>query len=167
MKKTILLLLPIFLLQSCFSLKPVTKKAMLVNTENGERISATFKDNSSGTGGTCEAVMPNGEILTGMYAGVRGTDMISSGSTNGIINTTTDYTNNGQNVLNAETGGSYSATGSTRTVGGQGKASAILYSTTPNSKLVLELTVIYNVVGGGGYGDAKTNDGRTYKVIIE
>ncbi len=166
MKKIILLLLTLGLFQSCFSFKSVTKKAMLVNTENGERISATFQDNS-GTGGTCTAIMPNGEILTGMYAGVRGTDVISFGSTNGTINTTTDYTNNGQNVLNAETGGNYSATGSTRTVGGQGKARAILYSTTPNSKLVLELIIIYNVVSGGGYGDAKTNDGRTYKVIIE
>ena len=35
------------------------------------------------------------------------------------------------------------------------------------SKLIMEIIVIYNVLGGGGYGYAKTNDGRTYKVIIE
>ena len=82
-------------------------------------------------------------------------------------NANTNYTSSGQNILNSKTDANYSEAGATRTVGGQGKAHAILYSTKPNSKLTLEIIVIYNVVGGGGYGDAKTNDGRTYKVIIE
>ena len=144
----------------------VTKTAMLVNIESGERVTATFKD-SNATGGTCQAIMPNGEILTGRYAGVRETDVISFGSATGNINANTDYTSRGQNILNSSTNANYSATGATRTVGGQGKAHAILYSTKPDSKLTMEIIVIYNVVGGGGYGDAKTNDGRTYKVIIE
>ena len=43
----------------------------------------------------------------------------------------------------------------------------IVYSSLALAKLIMEIIVIYNVLGGGGYGDAKTNDGRTYKVIIE
>ena len=162
MKKLFVLL--IISLTSC----SVTKTAMLVNLESGERISAIFKDSSS-TGGTCQATMPNGEILTGKYVGVRGTDVITFGSFNGSVEANTDYTinDNNQDVLNAKTSGNYSATGAARTVGGQGKAYAILYSTNPNSKLTLEIIAIYNVLSGGGYGDAKTNDGRTYKIIFD
>ena len=67
----------------------MTRTAMLINTETGERITATFKDNA-GTGGTCQATMPDGEILTGMYVGIRGTDVISFGSSKGKINASTD-----------------------------------------------------------------------------
>ena len=162
MRKIILTLIISCTLSNC----TVTKTAMLVNTESGERISFTFQD-SNKTGGTCQAIMADGEILTGRYAGIRGIDVISFGSTSGKINANTNYTSSGQNILNSKTDANYSEAGATRTVGGQGKAHAILYSTKPNSKLTLEIIVIYNVVGGGGYGDAKTNDGRTYKVIIE
>lgn len=160
--KKILFILTTSLFLSC----TITKTAMLVNTETGERISATFKD-SNKTGGTCQAIMADGEILTGRYAGVRGTDIISFGSSSGGFNSTTDYSYKGKNILNSKSQTNFSETGATRTMGGQGKAKAILYSTKPGSKLTLELIVIYNVLGGGGYGDAKTNDGRTFKVIIE
>tara|TARA_B100001564_G_scaffold330365_1_gene315535 strand:+ start:440 stop:928 length:489 start_codon:yes stop_codon:yes gene_type:complete len=162
MKKLTFYLSIIFINLSC----SVTKTALLVNPETGERVTATFKD-SAATGGTCQATMSDGEILTGMYSGVRGTDIISFGSTNGNISVNSNYKSRGQNVLSSETNANYSATGATRTVGGQGKAKALLYSTKPGSKLTMELIVIYNVLGGGGYGDAKTNDGRTYKVIIQ
>tara|TARA_Y100000588_G_scaffold53289_1_gene50224 strand:- start:160 stop:648 length:489 start_codon:yes stop_codon:yes gene_type:complete len=162
MKKILFILIISSTLSSC----TVTKTAMLVNTESGERVTATFVD-SNATGGTCEATMPDGEILTGRYAGIRETDVVSFGSASGNINANTDYTSRGENILNSKTNANYSATGATRTVGGQGKAHAILYSTKPGSKLIMEIIVIYNVLGGGGYGDAKTNDGRTYKVIIE
>jgi len=162
MKKTIYLMFISALLMSC----EVTKKATLINMESGERITATFSDNN-GTGGKCQAIMPNGDTLVGTYTGIRGTDVISYGHSAGKINANTDYTSNNQNVLSSKTDANYSETGATRTVGGQGKAYALLYSKDPSSKLVMEIVAIYNVLGGGGFGDAKTNDGRKYKVIFE
>ena len=155
------LVLSTLILSSC----SITKTATLINLENGERIIATFKD-SNATGGSCEATMLNGEKLIGRYVGIRGTDAVSFGMTSGNISANTDYSYNSQNVLNSKTSGNYSETGATRTVGGQGKAYALLYSTNPNSKLTLEIIAIYNVLGGGGFGDARTNDGRKYKIIF-
>jgi hypothetical protein len=144
----------------------VTKQAILIDAKNGTKIIAKFTD-SNATGGKCEVVMPDGEILVGQYQGIRGTDVISFSNSVGNINANTNYrSNTSLNTINANTQGTYSMAGSQRTVGGQGKAYAILTSTKPGSTLVMEIIAIYNVIGGGGFGDAKTNDGRVYKVIF-
>jgi hypothetical protein len=123
-------------------------KATLVDITNGVKLNAKFTDSNS-TGGKCEVLMPDGELLTGRYSGIRGTDEVSF-----------------SNAIGNNSNGSYSLAGSTRTRGGQGKAYAILTSTKPGSTLVMEIIAIYNVLEGGGVGDAKTNDGRVYKVIF-
>ena len=163
MKKILFLFITLLVTSSILSC--ITKKATLINLESGEKVMAVFKDNS-GTSGYCEAIMPDGEKLVGTYVGVRGTDVITYGSATGKINSETNYSSAGQNILDASSTSNYSATGAARTVGGQGKAYAILSSTSPNSTLTLEIVAIYNVLGGGGYGDAKTNDGRSFKVIF-
>lgn len=119
--------------------------ATLVDVSNGVKLRAKFTD-SNDTGGKCQVEMPDGEILVGRYQGIRGVDQIS--------------------FSNSISGGTYSSAGSTRTVGGQGKAYAILTSTKPGSTLVMEIIAVYNVLGGGGFGDAKTNNGKVYKVIF-
>lgn len=137
-------------------------QATLVDMTNGEKIRAKFTD-SNATGGKCEVQMPDGELLKGRYTGIRGTDEISYSNSVGNIEIATE---DSVNSFNSNTNGTFSVAGSTRTVGGQGKAYAILTSTKPGSTLVMEIIAIYNVIGGGGFGDAKTNDGRVYKVIF-
>jgi hypothetical protein len=152
----------IIILISLYVLTGCVMQATLVDISSGVTLKAKFTDNS-GTGGKCQVQMPDGEILIGKYSGIRGTDEISFSNAVGKINSKTEYNYSG---LNSNTNGTYSLAGSTRTVGGQGKAYAILTSTKPGSTLVMEIISIYNVVSGGGFGDAKTNDGRVYKVIF-
>ena len=152
----ILITATIFILTGC------VMQATLVDMTNGEKIRAKFTD-SNATGGKCEVQMPDGELLKGRYTGIRGTDEISYSNSVGNIEIATE---DSVNSFNSNTNGTFSVAGSTRTVGGQGKAYAILTSTKPGSTLVMEIIAIYNVIGGGGFGDAKTNDGRVYKVIF-
>ena len=154
LNKTIILML-LFIFSGC------VMQATLVDVSSGVTLKAKFTDNI-GTGGKCQVQMPDGELLTGRYSGVRGTDEISFSNAVGNINSKTE---NNKNGLNYNTNGTYSLAGSTRTIGGQGKAYAILTSTKPGSTLVMEIITVYNVVSGGGFGEAKTNDGRVYKVI--
>jgi len=151
----------IFVLMALFILTGCVMQATLVDVSTGVTLKAKFTDNS-GTGGKCQVQMPDGELLTGRYSGVRGTDEISFSNAVGNRNSKTEFNKNG---VNSNTNGTFSVAGSTRTIGGQGKAYAILTSTKPGSTLVMEIISIYNVVSGGGFGDAKTNDGRVYKVI--
>ena len=158
---TVLLLLFIFPMQSC----TLTKYATLLDIETAEKITAKFTD-SNQTGGSVEVVMPDGEVLSGTYTGIRGVDIVSFSNSTGFQNTTGSVvSNNGLNATGTVSS-NYSEAGSTRTVGGQGKAYALLSSTKSGSRLVMEIIAIYNVVGGGGFGDARTNDGRVYRVIL-
>lgn len=152
----------IFIVVSIIIFNGCVMQATLVDVTNGQKLKAKFTD-SDATGGKCEVQMPDGEILQGRYQGIRGIDEVSFSSAVGNIKSNTEYNGDG---INSDTNSAFSVAGSTRTVGGQGKAYAILTSTKPGSTLVMEIIAIYNVVGGGGFGDAKTNDGRVYKVIF-
>jgi len=132
----------------------ITRTATLVEFETGEVIYGKFTD-SAATGGKIEITMPNGEVLKGRYSAVRGTDEISFSSA--VVNVNTF----GGGATYSGTG---SAIGSQRTVGGQGRAYGLLTSTQPGSKLVMEIIAIYGVLDGHGFGEARTNDGRAYKV---
>jgi hypothetical protein len=56
---------------------------------------------------------------------------------------------------------------SARMGGGQGYAYAILKSTKPGSKLIMEFSAQFDALNGtGGFGEAKTNDGRKWKVTF-
>lgn len=158
---TVLLLFLIISMQSC----TVTKYATLLDIETAEKITAKFTD-SNQTGGSVEVVMPDGEVLSGTYTGIRGVDIVTFSNSTGFQTGNVSVT--GSNGLSATATGSsnYSEAGATRAVGGQGKAYALLSSTDPDSRLVMEIIAIYNVVGGGGFGDARTNDGRVYRVIF-
>jgi hypothetical protein len=143
----------------------VVKHATLLDIETAEKLTAKFTD-SDRTGGQCEVIMANGEKLVGTYTGIRGIDVVSfSNATGSIASNATLNSSNGTTITGSSST-NYSAAGSTRLVGGQGKAYALLSSTKSGSKLVMEIIAIYSVVGGGGFGDARTNDGRIYRVIF-
>lgn len=129
--------------------------ATFTNFETGEQFTGTFTD-GMGTGGKCKVTMPDGQELKGRYSGLRGHESISFGS--GSANTFATASN-GNSV--SAFGNSF---GSTYSAGGRGTAHAMLKSTTPGSKLMMEIWAKYNTVSGGGFGEARTNDGRTYSV---
>ena len=93
-------------------------------------------------------VMPNNEVLTGKYSV--------------ITNATFSF----GNTYGSETAYSATAYGSSTshmiTSGGASNVYALLRSNT--SKLMMEMVGQYSDWTGHGYGEARTNDGRRYKV---
>jgi hypothetical protein len=154
--KYLLLLTIAAILSSCAT-------ATLTNFETGEVLKGKFTD-GMGTGGKCKVTMTNGELLEGRYSALRGHESITFGSSNSTFNATgSAYSTSGNSVYGSAQG-TGSTFGSAYTTGGQGVAHAMLKSTTPGSKLMMEIYARYNVVSGGGMGEARTNDGRYYKV---
>ncbi|MDD3344385.1 MAG: hypothetical protein PHR87_12520 [Sulfurospirillaceae bacterium] len=99
-----------------------------------------------------EVKMPNGEVLKGKYSNVHNSSFAFGNSfTTGTatVGTTTAF-------------GSANTFGNSISVGGAGKAYALLRSET--STLMMELLVDYSVWDGSGFGEARTNDGRRYRV---
>lgn len=144
----------VFVLAIVLSACSVTRNATLVEFDTGEVLNAQFTD-SNATGGNLTVTMPSGEVLRGRYSGVRGTDEITFTEA-----TASAYGHAGGEYFY----GTISGVGQRRTVGGQGKAYGLLTSTTLGSTLVMEIIAIYNVLDGHGFGEARTNDGRRYKV---
>jgi hypothetical protein len=101
---------------------------------------------------TMWAHMPDGEVLEGKFATVDG------GSVGFSFGSATAY-GGGQTATAFGSGTSYS-------VGGRGEAYALLKSTKPGSHLMMELIATYNPMSAHGWGEARTNDGRSYKVIF-
>jgi hypothetical protein len=112
----------------------------LTNFQSGEVLKGKF--NQWDRSVTVE--MPNGEILSGKYSDVNNSSM--------TFGSAFAYS------------GSSSATvfGTGYTVGGSGNAYALISSKT--SKLLMEIIVSNNDLSGHGFGDARTNDGRSFKV---
>lgn len=132
----------------------VTRTATLVEFSTGQVLKGKFSD-SAATGGTAEITMPDGEVLSGRYSAVRDVDQLSF----------TSATMSGTATSGSRSGFmSGSGFGATHTVGGKGNAYALLTSTKPGSSLVMEFIVTYGVLDGHGFGEARTNDGRVYKV---
>jgi len=98
------------------------------------------------------AEMPDGEILRGKFATV--TDE-SVGFTAG------SGTAFGGGVSATVAGNSTSYNS-----GSSGTVYALLKSTKPGSKLILEITGTFNPTSRQGFGQARTNDGRTYKIVF-
>jgi hypothetical protein len=94
--------------------------------------------------------MPDGEILKGTYSAVTGGSIsLGTGSATAF-----------------GTGGSATAFGSSTgyAIDGKGNAPAMLSSTRPGSKLMMEIVVSYSSMTGSGFGDAVTNDGQKFRV---
>ena len=96
--------------------------------------------------------MPDGEVLQGTFA------VVSSDSVGFSFGSATAI------------GGGHTTTafGSSTSynVGGPSCVYALMKSTKPGSHLMLELIANFSEMNGHGFGQARTNDGRTYRVIF-
>lgn len=99
-----------------------------------------------------KVVMPNGEVLKGKYSALTNASF-SFATTNAVSNV---YSGN-QVATGIGNGSSYGMT-----TGGVSRAYALLRSEASN--LMMELIVSYSEWSGHGFGEARTNDGRRYKV---
>lgn len=143
--KHLLFILPCLLLCSCMTQRPLE----FTNFSTGE----TLHGMAYRSDRKIEVTMPDGELLVGKYTSLRN-----------------DSVNVGFGSATA-TGGGTTATafgnGMGYTAGGVGHSYAILKSTKPGSKLMMEFEVQFdNINGTGGFGTAKTNDGREWKVTF-
>ncbi len=141
MKKIILLLAVTFLLCGCNTLT-------LTNFDTGETLKGTAHRMSRNIWVT----MPDGEVLKGKFAAVSNSSMaVGFGSATAF-------------------GGGTSATAfgnsTSYAVGGSGAVYALLKSTKPGSKLMMEITANFNPMNSHGFGQARTNDGRTYRIMF-
>jgi hypothetical protein len=139
--KKIVLLLSLAVLCGC-------RHLTLTSFETGE----TLKAKSYSLPRTIYVTMSDGEVLKGHFAAIANESIgIGFGSA-------TAY------------GGGTSATAfgnsTSYAVGGPGSVYALLKSTKPGSHLMMELTAVYSPMSGHGYGQARTNDGRTYKIVF-
>lgn len=98
------------------------------------------------------AEMPDGEILKGKFATITD-ESIGFGTDSAVAFA------GGTSATVAGNTASYNS-------GNRGTVYALLKSTKPGSKLVLEITGTFNPVNRQGVGQAKTNDGRTYRIVF-
>jgi hypothetical protein len=140
MKKAIALIAVVFLC-GCHTVN-------LINASNGE----TIKVHSHMMSRNLWAEMPDGEILEGKFAAV----------SNESIGVTTGSATSFGGGTSATAVGSATSYNS----GNSGTVYALLKSTKPGSKLTLEINGTFNPVSRQGFGEAKTNDGRTYKIVF-
>ena len=129
-----LLFLVIFVLCAC------THPMTLTDFESGEILQGSYNEaNRSVT-----VTMPDGEVLTGKYSA--------------ISNATATF----GNAFAVSGGASASVFGTGITTGGAANAYSLVMS--QSSKLAMEILVTYSEWNGQGFGEARTNDGRIYKV---
>ena len=131
-----------------FFLGGCVQKMQVVDFKTGTSLDAQFDKGSR----QVTVVMPNNEVLTGKYSAVSNATF-SFGHAYGRA---TAYS--GAYSSAAYGSSSYRSI----TSGGVSNAYALLRSN--RSKLMMEMVVQYSDFNGHGYGEARTNDGRRYKV---
>ncbi len=141
MKKTFSMIVVAALLCGCHTVN-------LTSFNSGE----TIKVHSHFMSRNLWAEMPDGEILKGRFATVTNESIgVTAGSATAF----------GGGVSATATGSSTSYNS-----GDSGTVYALLKSTKPGSKLTLEITGKFSPVSRQGFGQARTNDGRTYQVVF-
>lgn len=116
-------------------------KMQIVNFETGTVLDAKYNEANR----MVTVIMPDGEVLTGQYSAV-------SNASFSIGNTFGSYSGVSSTIST-----SYAVTS-----GGASNAYALLRSNV--SKLMMEVIVQYSEWNGHGFGEARTNDGRRFKV---
>jgi len=128
-----------------------TPGVTFVEIETGEVLNGKFIRHTE-IDGTAEVTMPDGELLSGPFSFMPGNDEIRfSAATMAATANVPDSGIGAQRTNRSRTGGT-------------AKAYALLASTTSGSNLVMEIVVIHSVAADRGRGEARTNDGRVYKV---
>ena len=132
--KKILLIMLSFLVAGC------VHKIEITHFQTGQVLQGKYNEINR----MVTVIMPDGEILKGKYSAVSNASF--------TFGTATAYSG----VATATCFG-YGISS-----GGQGQVYALLKSET--SGLMMEIIAIYSDWSGHGFGEAKTNDGRAYKV---
>lgn len=132
--KNVLLVLSVILVTAC------VHTIEIVQFDTGEVLQGSYNELDR----TVTVTMTNGEVLKGKY----------SAMSNAAF---TFATANVYSGMVSTTGFGYGIT-----AGGGSQAYALLKSNT--SKLMMEIIVNYSEWSGHGFGEARTNDGRIYKV---
>lgn len=140
--RVLISMLVLLLLSGC------VHKMQIVNFETGTVLDAQYNEANR----MVTVIMPDGEILTGQYSAVSNASF-SIGNTFGSA---TAYSG----ISSATAYGS--STSYALTSGGASNAYALLRSST--SKLMMEIIVQYSGWNGHGFGEARVNDGRHFKV---
>ncbi len=124
---------------SCALLVGCAHSISLVNFSSGETLAGEYNELTR----EISVTMPNGEIIKGQY----------SAASNSSVSYGTGFAASGGNLA--------SGFGTSFSSGGASQAYALLRSST--SKLIMEMAVTYGS-NRQGFGEARTNDGRVYKV---
>lgn len=119
-----------------------THRLNLVDFENGTTLVGSYNELNKDV----IVTMPDGEVLKGKYTAIQNIGM-GFGS-----------------AFATGTGGSAFGTGQSVSMGASAPAYTLLSST--QSKLMMEIKVIYSQWSGKGFGEAITNDGRKFKVTF-
>lgn len=135
-----------FVLLIAFGCVAQNLNLQLTNFKSGQSLQGATLNKSNKE---VTVVMQDGEVLKGKYITMRDKS-ISSGS----IKPKTRLS------LNPQLSRSQGLNVKSVTVSNTGKGYALLKSS--SSKLMMEINFIFS--GNHGFGDARTNDGRTYKV---
>ena len=117
-------------------------KLHLVDFDGGQSLSGHYNKITK----EVVVAMPDGEVLRGRYSDMPGMSM-ALGSAFGTSGASSAH-----------------ASGQSIALGSSANAYALLSS--ESSKLMMEIKVIYSQWGGGGYGEAVTNDGRKFKIQL-
>ncbi len=134
MKRLLIIFGAVLLLAGC------GKAITLTNFDTGDVLKGRY--NSANR--TVTVTMPDGQVLSGRYSAISGASMTFGNA----------YVFSGASTA--------TAFGTGMAVGGASNAYALLVSDT--SSLAMEIIVSYSEWTGHGYGEARTNDGRAFKV---
>ena len=138
----------LFMIMSIFLFTGCTYKMDIIDFDKGTVLDAEYTKMNR----EVKVVMPNGEILKGKYSALTNASF-SFATTSAVSNV---YSGS-QVATGIGNGSSYGMT-----AGGISQAYALLKSEPSN--LMMELIVSYSEWSGHGFGEARTNDGRRYKV---
>ena len=114
----------------------------LVEFKSGDSFSGTFDQSNH----EVRIVLSDGEVLSGKYRATSNA-RFSLGTSLGRV-------------------GSHGIWGISPHVGFRTKKHAYALLDSASSNLLMEVIVDYNALWGGGYGEARTNDGREFKVLF-
>ena len=143
--KRLLVIFPLLVICGCMTQRPFE----LTNFSTGESLhGVAYRSHRK-----IEITMPDGEVLVGKYSTIRN-DSVSVGF-------------GAATAISPGIHGTAFGNGMGYTSGGVGHSYAILKSTKPGSKLMMEFDIQFDALNGtGGFGVAKTNDGREWKVTF-
>ena len=137
MKKALMFVAVILLLGGCVSKHDIS----LVGFNSEEILRGVFDESNS----TVTVVMPNGEVLIGGYSSLDGDEPVNISNTFGY-----------------SSGGAFGGVGLGLNFGYESVKYALLTSQASTLKMEIFLTI--RSWSKNGFGEAKTNDGRVYKI---